>query len=115
MASRLVTALVVSGLGMLMLFVAMLLLYGLMYGMTVLIKDRPPARGQGVRTTGDGDSRVAMAGKREAAVVATALARAEEEMSEVGAQKATEETVSAWWMLHHHRQLTRDRRSRGLG
>lgn len=115
MASRLVTSLVVSGLGMLMLFAAMLFLYALMYGMTVLIKDRPQAGEQRVRTTEDGDSRGAIGRKREAAVIATALARAEEEMSGVAAQKTTEETVSAWWTLHHYRRLARDRRRRGLG
>ncbi len=113
MASLLITSVVVSGLGMLMLFVAMTVLYGLMYGMARLIKDGRQAEEQRTRRAEEQERGKARGRRRQAAVIAIALARAQQEMSLVGARR-TEERISAWWTLHHHRQLTRNRRARNL-
>jgi Na+-transporting methylmalonyl-CoA/oxaloacetate decarboxylase gamma subunit len=100
MTNPLVAALTVSGIGMLMLFVAMGLLYGLMYGMTALIKDdRPASPNRG------GDPTSSPRETQIAAAIAVALARAEREMSTADAPQV-KETNSAWWRLHHQRQLT---------
>jgi len=108
-------SLVVSGVGMLMLFLALTLLCGLMYLMTALIKDRPEAGigGQGNRGAEEQGSRGAEeqeAGsrKRQAAVIGMALARAEQDLSPIGALRVegAEDGISAWRMLHHQRQLT---------
>ncbi|MEE9617936.1 MAG: hypothetical protein V3T90_13160 [Anaerolineae bacterium] len=123
MDSPVTISLVVSGIGMLMLFLALTLLCGLMYLMTALIKDRPEAGigGQGSRGAGEQGSRGAgeqrskgaeeqEAGsrKRQAAVIGVALARAEQELSPIDALRVegAEDGVSAWRMLHHQRQLT---------
>ncbi len=98
MDSPIIISLVVSGIGMLTLFLALTLLCGLMYLMTALIQDRPGA-GTGEQEAGSG--------KQQAAVIAVALARAERELSTIGAPGAPgEETVSAWRALHHQRKLT---------
>ncbi len=108
-------SLVVSGVGMLMLFLALTLLCGLMYLMTALIKDRPEAgigeqgsRGAGEQRSRGAEEQEAGSRKRQAAVIAVALARAEQELSPIGALgvEGAEEEISAWRMLHHQRQLT---------
>jgi len=98
MDNRLIVSLIVSGIGMLMLFLALVILYGLMSLMTALIKDRTGAQAQGARI------RV-----RQAAVIAVALARAELDLGPIGAPSVEEAAgVSAWWALHHQRQLARN-------
>jgi hypothetical protein len=95
MDNPLIVSLIVSGIGMLMLFLALAFLYGLMYLMTALIKERTEAEEQEARIR-----------KRQAAVIAVALARAELDLSPIGAPRAEEAAgVSAWWALHHQRQL----------
>ncbi|MCK4316307.1 MAG: OadG family protein [Anaerolineae bacterium] len=114
MDSPVTISLVVSGIGMLMLFLALAILYGLMYLMTALIKDRPEAGigGQGSRGAEEQEAvrrgQEAGSRKRQAAVIAVALARAEQELSPIGALgvEGAEEEISAWRMLHHQRQLT---------
>jgi len=102
-------SLVVSGIGMLMLFVALTILYGLMYLMTWATTDRTPEEGVGEgEVEGVGEYGGVGVGVEEwrAAVIAVALARAEQEQSVVGAVEAGE-AVSAWRALHHQRQLAR--------
>ena len=111
MDDPLIISLVVSGIGMLMLFVALALLYGLMYLMTAFITDRPKA----VTETGEEGSRGAEEQRRSrlrAAAVAVALARAEQELSAIGAP-GEEGAISPWRVFHHHRQLTLNPRTRG--
>jgi len=96
MDSPIIISLVVSGIGMLTLFLALALLCGLMYLMTALIQDRPGA-GTGEQEAGSG--------KQQAAVIAVALARVERELSTISTPGA-KETVSAWQALHRQRQLT---------
>lgn len=114
MDDPIVISLVVSGIGMLMLFLALVFLYVLMYLMTwitniqALIKDRPAAVADGQRDKGTGEQR---AMRWRAAVIAVALARAEQELGAIGAPEA-EGTSSPWRALHHQRQLTLNRPTR---
>jgi Na+-transporting methylmalonyl-CoA/oxaloacetate decarboxylase gamma subunit len=95
MDNPLVISLAVTGVGMLMLFLALAILYGLMYLMTWMtnirapIEERPEAgaeeqgsRGaEGQRSKGAEAERVM---RRKAAAIAVALARAERELSSSG-------------------------------
>jgi Na+-transporting methylmalonyl-CoA/oxaloacetate decarboxylase gamma subunit len=127
MENPLTISLVVTGIGMLMLFLALAVLYGLMVLMTRmtdirgLIKKRPEAETgeQGDGGTREQASRGAEekgAMRRRAAVIGVALACAERELSAVGAPGAEEATsswrISPWRALHHQRQLTFNLRKR---
>ncbi len=110
MESVLNIALAVSGIGLLLLFAALAFLYGLIYAMTALIKDRPGAQREDpmpIVETDDGTARAA----RRAAVIAVALARAELESKPVGPVLA-EAGSSPWGQYHHHRLLNLNRRTR---
>jgi Na+-transporting methylmalonyl-CoA/oxaloacetate decarboxylase gamma subunit len=123
MDDPLTISLVVSGIGMLMLFLALALLYGLMVLMTRMtatrgrIKERPEAESgeQGSRGAGS-RKQEARDGRRRAAVIGVALARAEQQLSRAGAPGAEEAVgswhVSPWRALHHQRQLTPSLRTR---
>jgi len=110
MDNPIIISLVVSGIGMLMLFLALAFLYGLMYLITALIKDRPKVEAEErgnreVWESGSVGAEEQRAMRRRAAVIGVALARAEQELSTIGAPGAGE-AVSAWQTLHHQRQLT---------
>jgi len=108
MDDPLITSLVVAGIGMLMLFVALTVLYGLMYLMTALVRDRPTEEiGEQADEAAGGEGTP----RRMAAAVAVALARAELEAGGTGAPE-TEGPASPWWAFHHHRQLTLNMRTR---
>ena len=97
MDSPIVISLVVSGIGMLMLFLALAFLCGLMYLMTAAVRDKPAG---GVEEHENRDMRL------RAAAIGVALARAEQKMITIGALEEGK-AVSGWRMLHHQRQLTR--------
>lgn len=86
---------------MLMLLLALAFLYGLMYLMTAFVKDRPEVQKQ---EWGDKREETSI-GKRRAAAIAVALARAEQERVAIGAPEAGKQ-ISDWLALHHQRQLT---------
>ena len=108
-------SLVVTGIGMLMLFLALAVLYGLMHAMTratsvrASIRGRPEAEGQAgveageVGSAGEWGEEEAM--RRKAAVVAVALARAEGDLGQVGVPGA-EGPTSGWRAFYHQRQLS---------
>ncbi len=106
----LTTSLVVSGIGMLLLFAALAFLCGLMYLMTAFIKDRPEAEEQeasGEERKASGEEREMGIKARRAAAIAVALARAELEMRPISAPGADEAgDLSAWRALHQQRQLS---------
>jgi len=115
MDNPIVISLVVSGIGMLMLFLALAFLYGLMYLMTTLIKDRPGVEekgsmGEDVCGSVGADEQRAM--RWRAAVIGVALARAEQErvvppsVPPIGGEERGRGVVSPWRALHHQRQLT---------
>jgi Na+-transporting methylmalonyl-CoA/oxaloacetate decarboxylase gamma subunit len=109
----LVVSLAVSGLGMLLLFIALTILYGLMYLMTSVLRDPGAdpvhARPEEQRVPGGEEAAT------RAAVIAVALARARHEPDPLGVSARGEGMgadaqhleVSAWWALHHDRQLAR--------
>jgi Na+-transporting methylmalonyl-CoA/oxaloacetate decarboxylase gamma subunit len=107
--NELVTSLIVSGLGIVLLFFALVVLYALMYAMPSVFRDAPltpePEKP---------DEAQAPAGKGEmlrAAAIAVAVARAAQETSLPGSTVAgggtSADPVSPWWSLHHDRQLNR--------
>jgi len=107
MSNSLVISLAVTGIGMLVLFLALAILCGLMYLMTGLIKDRPEREeDEDFRSFGKlrKSEEAQQAARRQAAVIAIALARAEGESS-TASVPGTEGPVSAWRALHHQRQL----------
>jgi len=109
MENPLAISLVVTGIGMLMLFLALAILYGLIYLMTALIRDRPGAGEAEQEAAGekqDTRNRGLEAGdrKRRAAVIGVALARAELELSPAGAPEV-EAGPSAWQQYHRQRVL----------
>jgi len=119
MDDPLTISLVVTGIGMLMLFLALALLYGLMVLMTRMTDVRGLIKEQPEAETGEQGSRGAREQelvKWRAAVIGVALARAEQQLSEVSALGAEEAAsswrVSPWRALHHQRQLTPSLRTR---
>ena len=110
MDDPLATSLAVTGIGMLMLFVALTFLCGLMYLMTALIKDGSEAETE-EQTSKGADRPRAM--RQRAAVIAVALARAEQDLS-ASSPPRTPDGVSAWRALHHQRQLTLRLRKKGV-
>src|SRR5512136_185977 len=93
MNSDLTIALVVSGVGLLLLVAALAILYGLIYAMTTFIKNQPS----------DAKARVA--------VLAVALARAELESSPVNPPEAGA-SPSPWEQYYRQRRLSRTPRAR---
>jgi Na+-transporting methylmalonyl-CoA/oxaloacetate decarboxylase gamma subunit len=108
-----VVSLWVSGIGMLVLFLALAFLYGLMSLMTRFIKDRPEPdvrkqeseEARSRNQEAGGEAQKPGGEKWRMAVIGVALARAELEMSgiDVSGEKATSR---GWRTLHHQRQLT---------
>ena len=104
MDDTVVVALLISAVGLSLLFVALLLLYGLMVALTAVARDRVPSPGPttpapaGPAPAGDDQVR-----RAQAAVVAVALARAERE------QRAAvpPEPVGGWspWRQFHAQRL----------
>ncbi len=93
-------ALTVSGIGLLILFAALAVLYGLMYAMTALIKDRPSVEQEEPAQAVETES--VSPAVRRAAVIAVALARAELEQSPAS---PLPETGSSPWGQYHRRRL----------
>jgi Na+-transporting methylmalonyl-CoA/oxaloacetate decarboxylase gamma subunit len=108
--SPLTLALAVSGIGLLALFAALAFLYGLMYAMTALIKDRPSAKQEESALAVETDESAAPAARR-AAVIAVALARAELESSPASPLPA-EAGSSSWGQYHRRRLLDLNLRTR---
>ena len=100
MDNPLTLALTVSGIGLLILFAALAVLYGLMYAMTALIKDRPVEKQEEPAPAVETES--ASPAARRAAVIAVALARAELEQSSASAPP---ETGGSPWGQYHRRRL----------
>ena len=102
MDNPVIVSLIVSGVGMVLLFIALGILYGLMYLMTAVIKDRPADVFSGASADEETVEKIDEA-KQKVAVIAVALARAERETF---APSAPPEEASPWWTLHLQRQLT---------
>jgi Na+-transporting methylmalonyl-CoA/oxaloacetate decarboxylase gamma subunit len=115
-------SLAVSGIGILMLFVTLAVLYLLIYLMTALIKDRAEpgawAEDNGLPDSAGSGAGAAARSKRAkhlAAAAAVALARAELDLAAGASQARGQATrASAWRALHHQRRLGRNHRARRL-
>ena len=104
-----VTSLVVSGLGMLLLFFALVVLYAVMHVMPSVFKDAP-SRPEPEEPE-EAEAPVGEEQMLRAAAIAVAVARAAQEMSPVSVATAgagtSADSISPWWSFHHDRQLTR--------
>ena len=96
-------SLIVTGIGMAALFLALFVLYCLMYLMTALLRDQPP------KTTVPTETDESQAGldtaRLTAAAIAVALARAETDLIETLASTPSSKH-SHWRALHRQRQLS---------
>ncbi len=99
MDNPIIISLVVSGIGMLTLFLALTLLYALMYLMTWItnISIRP-------KSQPDADEQQMKSLKRRAAAIAVALARTELESGLIISPQ-TKIFPSSWQQYHRHRLL----------
>jgi hypothetical protein len=106
----LVAALVITAIGMSLLFLALLLFYGLLTLATRQRQSRPPS-GPPVAAT-KGPSHAGQEMMYQAAALAVALARAEAEQASslVSAPPGPTDLQipSQWWSLHHQRRLARN-------
>ncbi len=100
MTEPLLTALVISGLSLLLLFVALACLYGLMLLLTAITAP-PPAQPTPSAT------------RLRAAAIAVAVARAAGERSDTSAPSGRE--PAGWWSIYHQRRLTQGRSRRHGG
>ena len=125
MDSPVVTALVITGIGVPMLFLALAMLCGLMYALTALTRE---GREEGYKGEGEegnkegrkqgykGEAGEQDLARQRAAIVGVALARAEAECGRPSRPEVKETQsashVSPWWTLHHQRQLARQPHTR---
>ncbi len=99
MDNLLATTVIVVTVGMVLLFVALLLLYAMMYLMTTFIKD-----GSEVETVEQAPEVDERALRLHAAAIAVALARAETELSPAGSPEE-DGKLHPWKQYHRHRVL----------
>ena len=109
MQDPLTISLFVTGVGMLMLFVALGFLYGLMYLLTEYVTDRPETQAEAQPAASERP--ISEKGRRTAAVIAVALAGAEQAQNSPDTPEPSRGggSASPWWMAHHQRQLTQNR------
>jgi Na+-transporting methylmalonyl-CoA/oxaloacetate decarboxylase gamma subunit len=105
----LVTALVISAIGMTLLFLSLILFYGIISLLTAATREKPSTPPG--RTDGAEEQRDALADRAlQAAAIAVALARAEAE-GEAGKASGSvslapgNRDVTPWWSLHHQHRL----------
>jgi len=109
-------ALIISAIGMTLLFLSLVVFYGMLTLLAAVVKDKPPTATQEPAGTSGMIDRAVDDGQAEtklrAAAVAIVLARAQAgEGAGPPGVDATEgvaagQPVSAWWSLHHQRQIT---------
>jgi Na+-transporting methylmalonyl-CoA/oxaloacetate decarboxylase gamma subunit len=103
----LVTSLSITAIGMTLLFLALILFYGLMSLMMSVMQGRSTAAESAEAEAEDGGDEAVL----QAAAIAVALARAETaQPGELGGisvevEGTTAPAASTWWTLHHQRQL----------
>lgn len=119
MDNSLVTALIISAIGITLLFLSLILFYGIISLLTAVTRDKP-ATPPG-RTGNSEEQRDAPSGRAwQAAAIAIALARAEAE-GEAGKASASvslasgDRDVTSWWSLHHQHRLAGKGKPRRLG
>jgi len=108
MDTPLTTSLIVSGIGMLLLFLALLFLCGLMYLMTAFIKDRPtlaPITLEKEEAATSKEIEEERLRRQRAAAIAVALARAEQALSAARLPSLPTLRGAEWQTFHRQRQL----------
>ena len=119
MENSLATALIISAIGISLLFLSLILFYGIISLLTAVTRDRPatpPARANGAEEQKGAPADRAL----QAAAIAIVLARAE---AEGAARKASssaplasgDRDLTPWWSLHHQHRLAKKREPRRLG
>jgi Na+-transporting methylmalonyl-CoA/oxaloacetate decarboxylase gamma subunit len=100
----------ITAIGMTLLFLALAFFYGLLSFMTAAMQERrvPPPAGRQAAGAAEGAPGKT---RRRAAAIAVALARAEAEAAATRPATGSSDPqaanqVSAWWSLHHQRQIS---------
>jgi Na+-transporting methylmalonyl-CoA/oxaloacetate decarboxylase gamma subunit len=109
----LVTALVITAIGMSLLFLSLVLFYGIISLLTAVTRERssmPPAGAAIAEGRGDAPERRAL----QAAAIAIALARAEVEqgpgtLDGAPVSASSDGGMTRWWSLHHQHRLAQQR------
>ena len=109
MDNSLVIVLIISAIGMSLLFLSLVLFYGIISLLTAATRDRsstPPERPDGAEAHGEPPADRAL----RAALVAITLARAEAEGQAARASShvskaSSERYPTPWWSLHHQHRL----------
>jgi Na+-transporting methylmalonyl-CoA/oxaloacetate decarboxylase gamma subunit len=110
------TALIISAIGITLLFLSLILFYGIISLLTAVTRDKPATT---PRRTDNSEEQRDEPGRRalQAAAIAIALARAEAE-GEAGKASASislasgDRNVTSWWSLHHQHRLAGKGKSR---
>jgi hypothetical protein len=112
----LVTALVITAIGVSLLFLSLVLFYGIISLLTAVTRERPKKAHDGANA-GEERKDAPGQGALQAAAIAIALARAGAKqgpgaLNGVPASAPSERDVTQWWSLHHQHRLA-DKRTRG--
>ena len=111
MENALVTALVISAIGISLLFLSLVLFYGIISLLTAVTRDRSATTPGWTDVTAEQED-TPPARALQAAAIAIALARAEAE-GEAGIASDSvslapgDRDVTPWWSLHHQHRLAR--------
>ena len=116
MDNSLVTVLVISAIGMSILFLSLVLFYGIISLLATVTRDRATATPE--RTAGEEEQRGVPADQiLRAAVVAITLARAGAQGKDASSfsQASGERDLTPWWSLHHQHRLAGKGKTRRHG
>jgi Na+-transporting methylmalonyl-CoA/oxaloacetate decarboxylase gamma subunit len=108
--NSLAIALVITAIGMTLLFLSLVLFYGIIALLTAVTRERPrkpPGGAVAVEELGNALERRAL----QAAAIAVSLARAEAEQShgapgDLPSLASGDRDVTPWWSMHHQHRLT---------
>ena len=116
MENSLVTTLLITAIGMSLLFLSLVLFYGIISLLTAVTGERAAAPAKATDSTTESRSQPEV-GALQAAAIAIALARAgaEEGTGSPVLPASDEVDVTSWWSLHHQDRLAEAGRPRRLG
>lgn len=114
MEDSLTTSLLITAIGMTLLFLSLVLFYGILSLLTAITREKPPtASPEGSK------ERTPQNRALQAAALAIILARLETAQGngiQVGtATPSSEDEPTPWWSLHHQQRLAAEKRFRRLG
>ena len=114
MENSLTTSLVITAIGMTLLFLSLVLFYGILSLLTAITREKH-STGQLQEPKEDAPQERAL----QAAAIAIALARTEAEkrtgLDSSTATPSSEGEITPWWSLHHQQRLAAEKRPRRLG